>query len=642
MMPSSPQPLPLKMPWPYILLLLGISIIYAQTLSFEFVGYDDPDYVTGNARVLAGLSWDNVLWAFTTLEANFWHPLVWLSLMLDRTFFGDWAGGFHLTNVLIHMANTCLLYAWLLRIAPARWQAFVVAALFAWHPTHVESVAWVTERKDVLSAFFWIVALLAYHHYQQQRTLYRYAFVLGSIVLGMMAKPMLVTLPCVFLLLDLWPYRRIEIGITRRWRIEWTTLLDKIPLFALSAGFSWLAILAQDQSAGLTAQSSLTERLLHALYSYGIYLRQTFWPFGLASHYEFPESYPWVVMLGLGVLLMLLSYAALINIRRRPEMALGWFWFLGTLVPVIGLVRVGPFAHADRFLYLPHIGLFLALVVAGDLVVSRIRMPQRARWTWPAIGLLLAVALVALSARQTSFWKNSETLFQRRIALDDRDWRAYGNLGLHYLKEGNLPASEQALLGAIKLNSGDWKTANHYGRFLVESGRHKEAVVFLEEFVATHPHHYLIYETLTEALIKSGAWERAIQACQNYLRSKPHDILIQSRLASCYAGLKQHARAVEIYQAILVREPRHYVTLCNLGSEYLQVGRVMESGAAYDRAIQVHPEKAHAYYGYGMAKAASGQYKQAEAFFLKALERDPGHAEARHYLQIVRRSGMDR
>jgi hypothetical protein len=346
--------------WPYALLAALVGIVYAQAVGFELVAYDDTIYVLYNDQVKEGLTWENVRWAFEGFHARFWHPLVWLSLMLDTDVFGYDPAGYHFTNILIHLANTILLFYALNRITGRRLASWLVAAFFALHPTHVESVAWVTERKDVLSAFFWVVTMICYARFAEKRTAMRYVTILVSMILGMMAKPMLVTLPFVFLLLDYWPYRRwsLDKGAVKKFGL---LVAEKIPLFVITILFSGIAYLAQSQAKFATTQYTLGERVWHSIYSYWIYLKQTFWPVGLVSHYEMPESYPLSIMISAIIIVFGISGLAFYYMRSLPFFFVGWFWFAGTLVPVIGLVRVGTFAHADRFLYIPHIGLFIAI-----------------------------------------------------------------------------------------------------------------------------------------------------------------------------------------------------------------------------------------------------------------------------------------
>ena len=357
-----------------ILLTACVAAVYIQAGSFGFLDYDDPFYVPLNTQVLAGLTWDGIKWAFTTMHAGNWFPLVWLSLMLDRTLLGAGAGGFHLVNVALHIANTILLFWVLKRYTKAVWASFFVSALFALHPLHVESVAWITERKDVLSMLFWLLTMLAYLRYVEIPTIKRYVIICVVFALGLMSKPMLVTLPFVLVLMDYWPLKRLWTeGESNGVKIG-RLLLEKIPLLSLSAASCVMTVIAQKNS-GAVAKISIvpfSQRIGNALVSYCDYILKTFWPVDLAVFYPHPikSLAGWKVAVSLAVLVVITI--AVILLRRRRYLLVGWLWYLGTLVPVIGLVQVGGQAMADRYTYIPLTGIFIMLAwLAGDFVAQR-------------------------------------------------------------------------------------------------------------------------------------------------------------------------------------------------------------------------------------------------------------------------------
>ena len=386
-----------------VLALLTV-LTFLPSLGNDYVLLDDPLYVTGNPEVRQGITREGLAWALTANVANNWHPLTVLSHMLDVEVFGLAPAGHHLTSLLLHLANVLLLFAALHRMTAAAFRSALVAALFAVHPTRVESVAWIAERKDVLSGLFWMLALLAYVHYARRPSLGRYLLVALAMALGLAAKPMLVTLPCVLLLLDLWPLGRR--GLRR-------LILEKIPLFALSAASCAATLSYQETSLAPLEALPWDLRFSNAVVSYATYLGKAFLPRDLAVFYPFPAEIPVWKAAGAAALLLLLTGLALWRARRSPWLLVGWLWFLGTLVPVIGLVQVGRQAMADRYTYLPFIGLFLAMVWgAAELVERR----DVFRPVLGALSVLAILGLAGMTRAQVRHWQDSVALFRHALA----------------------------------------------------------------------------------------------------------------------------------------------------------------------------------------------------------------------------------
>src|SRR5437762_4869514 len=407
-------------------------LVFGQTLNHEFVNYDDEIYVYENAKVTAGLSLQNAFWAFTHTVCNNWHPLTIISHMLDCQLYGQRPAGHHFTNVLLHTVAVVLLFLVLQQMTGALWQSAFVAAVFAIHPLHVESVAWVAERKDVLSGVFFMLTLLAYIRYARAPSTWRYLIVTFVFALGLMSKPMLVTVPFVLLLLDYWPFRRIADQRSHPGHQLLSLLVEKIPLIALSAVSSTVTFLAQRGALGWTEQLPMLSRFNNAIVAYIIYMRQMFWPAGLAVFYPHPENRlpPWEISLALSVLIGI-TVAAVILRKKAPYLITGWFWYLGMLVPVIGLVQVGWQGHADRYTYLPQIGLYIAGTWAfADLTASW----RRRRVLLGAAALLVIGALSCSASIQTSYWRNSETLFTHALAVTKHNDVAENNLGIIFLQ----------------------------------------------------------------------------------------------------------------------------------------------------------------------------------------------------------------
>ncbi|MBW1896674.1 MAG: glycosyltransferase family 39 protein, partial [Deltaproteobacteria bacterium] len=449
-----------------VAVLIGLTLltflVFWQVTSHEFVIFDDEVYVTQNDEVQKGLSWDGVAWAFTTTHANFWHPLTWLSHMLDCRLFGLNPAGHHLTSLLLHIANTLLLFLVFHRMTGALWPSAFVAALFACHPLHVESVAWVSERKDVLSTLFWMLTLGAYVRYVEHPRGRAYLLAVVFFSLGLMAKPMLVTLPFVLLLLDYWPLDRLDFGQQSHRPGDqaghpgypkssfFHLLLEKVPFLVLSAVSCIVAYTAQAHGGAIKSSGvfSIDVRIANALISYVSYLEKTFWPHHLAVFYPHPGTWPVWQIAGAGLLLVSISALVLLGMRKKPYLTLGWFWYLGTLVPVIGLVQVGIHAMADRYTYVPLIGVFIMIAWGLQDIAKRWR-PQRV-----VLGLSAAAVICAFtisSARQLNHWQNSSTLFQHALNVTEDNYGAHNNLGLALAQRGKLDEAIDHYLRALEI-----------------------------------------------------------------------------------------------------------------------------------------------------------------------------------------------
>ena len=418
-----------------LLLAIGIIAVYGQTVGFDFVDFDDQIHVVNNPMVPGGLTWNGIKWAFTTSHAGYWCPTTWISFMLDWEIFGGGAWGFHLTNVVLHIANTLLLFWVLRRYTKTLWASFFVAALFGLHPLHVESVAWVTERKDVLCTLFWMLTMMAYLRYVERRTAWRYVIILVCFALGLMAKPMVITLPFALFIMDFWPLRRL-------WPEEgagvpiFRLIIEKIPLLILSAASSCVTFIAQ-KMGGSVANSSvspLSYRVGNALVSYCDYILKTFWPVDLAVFYPHPAAgiAGWKIAASAAVLLAITVVVLLL--RRRRYLLAGWLWYLGTLVPVIGLVQVGRQAMADRYTYIPLAGLFIMLVwLAGDITGKW----RNRTYLAGLAGSVILVALGVMTFRQVGYWRDTVSLFTHTAAVTTDNYLAYSDLGTRYAQNGD-------------------------------------------------------------------------------------------------------------------------------------------------------------------------------------------------------------
>lgn len=482
-----------------ILLVIVTFAVYWQVGSHEFLTYDDNDYVYSNAHVSRGLSCENVVWAFTSVEKCNWFPVTWLSHMFDVQVYGMNPRGHHLTNVVIHCISTLILFFLLIRLTDGLWQSFFVSAMFALHPLHVESVAWVAERKDVLSACFWFLTLILYSRYvETQRTsakscVAQYLLTLFSFALGLMSKPMLVTLPVVMLLLDYWPLDRYNKASL------YSLIKEKVPFFACSLLSSVITIYAQ-RKGGAMATFDLVPfiiRLQNSLVSYTNYLIKTVWPHDLAVLYPYSFSIPLWLLISSFVVLFLISAASLWAGRRYPYIPVGWFWFLVTLLPVIGIIQVGYQSMADRYMYIPAVGLFIMMAwgvpalfrVGQDM--GAVQCNTRKRGYREAVIALLAstsiVMTIIVTWRQIGYWKDDVSLYRHTLSVTNGNFIIHFNLGLAYGRKGNSDAMIKELRTAISIKPTECKVRNLLAFALAERGDIDAAIAEYRKSLSTNP-----------------------------------------------------------------------------------------------------------------------------------------------------------
>ncbi len=531
--------------WIGIGLVLLTAAALGRLCGNDFVNYDDPLYVTDNPHVRDGLSGQNIAWAFTSTEALNWHPLTWISLQLDAQIYGTRAWGYHLTNLLLHAANTVVLFLALRRLTGALWRPALAAALFALHPLHVESVAWIAERKDVLSTFFGMLCLLAYGHYVQRPGPWRYLLVAAFLALGLMAKPMLVTLPFVLLLLDYWPLGRLFArggAPSGSWR--WI-VLEKVPLLALAGVSAVLTVYAQQRGGAIETLTTLPfgVRLANAVVSYVRYLGLTLWPAGLAPFYPHPQdSLPAWQVSGAAALLIALSAGALALARRCPYLIVGWLWYLGTLVPVIGLVQAGEQALADRYTYVPLIGLFLAAAWgAGDL--AGWQPIRRGMLTAAAASVLLACAV--LSWKQAGVWHDSRSLWEHALRVTPDNHVARNNLGVALLANGgDLAEAEHHLRAALQLKPDYARPCASLALILDQQGRLEEALDYYRETLRLEPRLVGTRVSYGVALCRSGRVDEGMEQFREAIRIDPEYPDAHYQLAYALARQKRFAEAL--------------------------------------------------------------------------------------------------
>jgi protein O-mannosyl-transferase len=680
--------------WICALLAAATLLVYLPTAWNGFVNYDDSDYVTENVHIKSGLNWETVVWAFKTGHASNWHPLTWLSHSLDWQLFGLAPGAMHLVSLGLHVANTLLLFLVLRRLTGALGRSALVAALFALHPLHVESVAWVSERKDVLSTCFFLLTLGAYAKYVEalraeppgaRLTLHVSRFYLLSLVffaLGLMSKPMLVTTPFVLLLLDYWPLRRMQqaeggtqtdlsqASVSFSARCSAILLLEKVPFFLLSAASSVATFLVQRKGGAVSTALTVGERIANAVVSYARYVRKMVWPNDLSVLYPHPGHWPWWQILAAAVLLITVSVSAVVWWRRRPYLIVGWLWFLGTLVPVIGLVQVGIQPMADRYTYVPMIGLFVMLVWGlGDLAAERVAQPWRGRALAGATMLALAACGVA-TFRQVQIWRDSETLFSRAVRVTTRNYLAHNNLGFYFSGKGRMAEAMEQYQLSLKIKPDYEDALNNLGYALAGQRKFAEAIPLYEAALRVRPRHAEVHNNLGNALSETGKIDDAIshylvaleqnpehadahnnlgialamkgkldEAVDHFhlaIRYKPNYASAHSNLGNALAVQHKLADAIKEYQESLRLKPEDPQAHNNLGNAFMEQGRVDEAVGHYREALRLNPENnPEAHYNLGLALVRQGKRDDAKQQLSEALRARPDYPEARRQLEIL-------
>ena len=589
-------------------LFLGTLALYARVGGHPFIFFDDNRYVTENPTVKAGLTWQGVTWAFTTLHVSNWHPLTWLSHMLDVELFGVNPGPHHLVNVAFHGANAVLVFLVFLRMTGATWRSALVAALFAVHPTHVESVAWVAERKDVLSTFFGLLALLLHAGWARRGGAGRYLGVVVLFAASLLAKPMWVTLPFLLLLLDVWPLQRWaaspvpvdpEPPASPR-RGLGRLVLEKAPLLALSVASSAVTVVAQSRGgAVVNLDLGMGARIGNAAVACVRYLGKTAWPADLAIYYPHPAGgLPSWQAAGAAAIVLLASIVVVLYVKRAPWLALGWFWFLGTLVPVIGLVQVGAQAMADRYTYLPTIGLFVAVAWGGTALARAWNTRKGAA----AVAGLAILSLAAVTWRQVGFWSDHVVLFEHALAVEPRSGVAVG-----VLSEG-----------------------------MRRAGRLEEALTLAEEAVALAPGTARHLNNLAISYRDLKRYAEAREVLEVAVRIDPDYPTSWLNLGLVEMDLGRAPQAIAAYEGALARGAENPSSIGNLAVLYQSVGRFPQAGWAFERATQLDPANVAVWWNLGVFRTKEGRLGDAEAAFQQAQRLDPGNSAIRRRLEEIR------
>lgn len=619
-------------------LALLCMVTYWPVRNFDFVNLDDDLYVYENPHIRDGLTPQSVGWAFAadllfeTDNADYWAPMTVLSRLLDVSLFGLWPGGHHLMNVLLHALNTALLFLVLWRLTQARWRSAFVAALFAIHPIHVESVAWVTERKDVLAAFFWMLTLHAYVSFCRSPKPSRYALVLVTFALGLMAKPILVTLPAVLLLLDAWPLERVAVQRlkeARERRRLGRLVLEKVPLLILSLASAGVTMVAAGRGGSVRSLEtiSVTARICSTAIGYFLYLGKLAWPADLAVYY--PLSNAGVSLVGLTAAIALLTVTVLVGWRffRLPYAAVGWFWFLGVLVPVIGIVQVGEQSMADRFAYLPAIGLYIGVVWTLDHLAGRPNA-SALKPSLTALGSACLVALFVRTTQQVRVWQTSETLFRHAVSVTENNYLAHMNLGVELAQQGRYEEAIAQHRKAVAAHSTYALAHLNLGMALRALDQTAEAIGCYRQALAINPVLVSALLNLGAALAEKGEPDEAKAHFAEASRLAPMNPMPHVRLAFLYldTGERQKARAA-VSQALEKPLPTA-AAATNLGVALLRLGETSGAVTVLTQAVNLQPSLVQAQVALGDALRATGEREQATGHYRNALRINPGFTEA--------------
>jgi len=653
-------------------LIVATIVVFWQVRNHEFITFDDNEYVTQNPHVKSGLTLPGAIWAFVAFHSNNWHPLTWLSHMMDCELYGLNPGGHHLTNLVFHILNTLLLFLVLKRMTGTLWRSSFVAALFALHPLHVESVAWVAERKDVLSTFFWMLTLWAYVHYCRRPGLGRYLLVFLSFAMGLMSKPMLVTLPFVLLLLDYWPLGRFRLtqSTEPHFRLKnrvdfkstpFSLILEKIPFIALAAMAATLTVFAQEKGGTVKPLEffPLESRMANALTSYVIYIGKMIWPPPMAILYPYPDHFhPW----GVAGAILFLAGVTLLVIRVRhsyPYLTVGWLWYLGTLIPVIGLVQVGMQAMADRYTYVPFVGLFIMIGWGVPDILKGWRY-QKIILTVVSSVFLLVFAILTWS--QVQWWKSSITLYEHTVRVTSKNFLIHNKLGNVFFQKGDVEEAVVHYQEALRINPNFVEAYNNIGNAFIYKGDVQHAIDYYRKALSQAPDYADAHNNLGFALTRQGRIAEAITHYQEALRIRPDFAQAQYNLRMASAGRGKDEEAVTRVGQTLVRnsgdadmhnnngvalarqgkpkealvefakaleiDPNFAEARCNMGNSLVELGKIDEAITHYQEALRIMPDYPMARYNLGNALLRQGKVEKAIIHYTEALRGRPDLAEA--------------
>ncbi|MGH8092581.1 MAG: tetratricopeptide repeat protein [Chthoniobacterales bacterium] len=620
-----------------VFLVAIVWAVFGQTLEYTFLNYDDDDYVYANPNITRGLTSGGLRWAFTHVHANNWHPLTTLSHMLDCQLYGLQPWGPHLSNVLLHAAAAILLFLVLRNLTGTLWRSAFVAVLFAIHPLRAESVAWISERKDVLSGVFFMLTLWSYGRYarSERHSSGRYLTVLVFFALGLMCKPTLVTLPFVLLLLDYWPLQRLPTAGPHKtfFNASRQLILEKVPFFVLTAASCVVTILAQEQALERSFKPDFGQRIGNAVVSYAAYLGETIYPMHLAVLYPYHPGYPGVGKALLAFLLLLAITVLFFAWRKRyPYLFVGWLWFLGMLVPMIGIVQVGLQSRADRYTYLPQIGLCIAATWGAAELFGKWR---HGRAVSAVTALLLVTTLGARTYDETSYWRNSETLWNHAIENTSGNPVAQTSLGTVLLKKGDMGQAARHYQEALKLEPDSVLIHSDLGKAFEREGRIDEAMAEFQKALQLKPDYADGFYDLGNACMDKGQIEQAISYYERAVQIKPELAGAYNNLGNARLRLGQLDEAIANYRKAIALRPDLPDPRYNLGNALSREGNLDEAIASYEAALRIRPKSAIAHNRLGVALAAAGRTGEALEHLEESLRLDSNNPETHRNLANV-------
>ena len=640
----------------YIALVLVITAVFWQAHRFDFIDLDDFVYVSENLNIQSGITADSIRWAFGTTYADFWHPLTWLSLMADYDVYSLQAGGYHITNLIFHILSALLLFWLFHRMTGEIWKSAFVSAFFALHPLHVESVAWVSERKDVLSAFFWMLTLCFYVVYTEKPNTKRYLPVLFCFTLALMSKPMVVTLPVIMVLLDYWPLKRFQnkesLSKLFLWQVK-----EKLPLLILSAVFSVITVYAQHDSSG--AYFPLMARLVNAPVAFALYLIKTFLPHNLAVFYPFPSHYPLWQVIGGSLLILAVTIFVILKAKRSPYLLVGWLWFTIILLPVIGILQVGNHAMADRYMYLPLIG--IGIMLSWGIPHFFADRKTGGKILFPA-ALVFLLLLTLLTWKQCGYWKNSKALFHQALKTTTGNYIAHGTLGVALLKEGQIEKAIDHLNKAIQIRPDYYKPYDSRGVAYDQQGQYEQAITDFSTAIRFYPEYAVSYNNRAASYDKSGQYQKALEDYRRALLIKPdyadaynnrgiifarlgrHQKAIEdfskaialspafidayNNRVAVYAALGQYDRAIQDLKMAVAVNPDHLQSYINMAALYGKLNQYDHVVKSLSETIRLRPSNALFYFNRGLIYAKTGRYPEAIHDFDKAVSLKANYADA--------------
>ncbi len=611
-------------------LFLGTAVLFGRSIQFGFLDYDDPDYVTQNVHIQHGFNGPDVRRAFISGHAANWHPLTWLSHMLDWRLFGDQPHGHHATNVLLHSLNAVFVFLALRRLTGAFWTSAFCAAIFAWHPLRVESVAWISERKDLLCGFFGLATIWAYAVYADRRRTHRggwgfYGLALIAFALGLLSKAMLVTLPFVLVLLDFWPLRRTEMGKSFREWISNSTgfLLEKLPFFVLAAGSCFATYHFQKAGGAVVSRLSLQSRFANAAVSVVLYLKMMIWPIGLAVGYPFPDQRAWSIVAAAVGFIFLISAVTILQWRRRPWILIGWLWFSGMLVPVIGIVKVGMQGMADRYTYLPMLGVELAMLWSvRDLLPASWK---KGMWS---CAILVLMACAGLTWNQLGIWQDQRSLYEHALAVTQDNFLAESYLGSYLANAGRLEEARGHLRRAVEIKPSYCDGRYKLGVILDRLGRADEAEAQYQQVLAMAPEYPHAHLGLAVILMHQDRAAEALPHLEAALRENDEDADVWLAMGMAHARLQHMQQAINCYEKLIAMNPTNAEAFFDYANALDQFDRDEEALPQYEKAVQINPHIKGVFCNWGNALRKLKRLDAACDIYHWGISMDPADADS--------------